>query len=90
MYRLRLVKNGFSHESKFHRNFKLQIHSKKHGSGFEGNYEQIKDQAVSWNISLADFEYALLELINEQYDYAEFGVLGKFLYCIDESKERAC
>lgn len=66
--RLRDLKNGT-----------YQIHSKKHGA-FEGPLNPIFWKAVNWGVSMKDLNYAVKELERSGHDYADFGILGGFLF----------
>lgn len=66
--RLRDLKNGT-----------YQLHSKKHGA-LEGDLHPVFWEAVNWGVSASELTHAIEELTKKGDDYAEFGMLGSFLF----------
>lgn len=72
--RLRDLKNGL-----------YQIHFYD-GKAYEGNLAQISVQATRRGVDDQDLVTAILEMEETGDTYAEFGILGRFLYTASDKK----
>lgn len=78
MYRLRDLKNG-----------KYQIHV-KNGEAFEGTTAAILEKCVmDLGFDVNEVEDAMIDLHVGNFDYAEFGVFKRYMYCLNDEKRAA-
>lgn len=74
MYRLRDLKNGL-----------WQIHV-SNGPAYEGTFSKIYRECVRLGLPHKEIEDAVVELRNNEDDYAEFGVFGTFMFTMRDKK----
>ena len=76
---LRAQSRGFMRLRRQRHSLVWEIHF-KHGVVVEAQMDRIVEEAEAWGVHREDMMVAITEIIDNDHDYADFGVLKTFLF----------